>query len=787
MGRNQTTQKNSVPKSIGLQSRPSLSRPLLLLPAPKPHHRWWWLVLLIALIALGLWWWFRPSQETVIPFTPVISGTANAGEWSPTYLQGRHDQFTDLYALYAEAKQKEVHLDGNVEVGQELARGKNGSPTYIDSVGRTRYYQKTISLPSGLILLMTEAGVSNQVALYSKAVKRSFNLQAPFGYDFVYAGDGMMLLIGKNLKTLYYSLYDLAILDTPTETLARPKNLSASDAILLGDGKIAFYYFGSNGLTADAFGSAVASSAPSLAIYTPPTLLSVDQQRAKDNVKNLPLSLATNWQDEGVWQNRGQLKYPATQSHLTGVEVAVRLNNGKVLFKWSRNDDKVYGQIFNPNTGAVSVVRDYWLSRWLYDKQVFAQTIEDGRYTAKTKTGTLKLGDDWPDITKYIRSGQGGVTIPQTYNPTQLPLAKGAGGIATAWSFSTGGVAITPRPELVPNTAQSVIANVMIRSAISQWNTKTSQWKLVQQDKKKTSGYTNLVQLAVPRLAGQSVTELPNGKLLIIGGHSFIEKLPANEEFGEGRYLRNYNASAEDAAGWHILGLTRSVEIFDPKMMTSKEIGQLKVGRAYQSAILLSDNKVLIVGGDEQARFVKGESKNSLDDGLDVAPNMSPSYEIFDIKTGQSEFFEGVLTDYHVRSKTFLLPNDTVYISPVISGISGASAELGEVLDFVNHKVYPASNSYLTGYNWFQQVVQLNDGRVAMAFGKSPSVVENQTPLDEKVVEMYTPLGGPVPGFLGHPSRINWLWWFILLQITQLVLGGGAILIDRKRRQKKTG
>ncbi|PIR98784.1 hypothetical protein COT87_02930, partial [Candidatus Collierbacteria bacterium CG10_big_fil_rev_8_21_14_0_10_44_9] len=753
----------------------SLPRPFLMLPAPKPHHRWWWLVLLIALIALGLWWWLRPVKEAVVPFAPLTSGTANVGEWSPVYVKGEHEQFDDLYTLYTEAKQKEVHLDREIEASQELVHGKQS--TYINSMGRTRYYQKTIPLPSGLILLITEAGISNQVALYSKTVKRSFNLQAPFGYNFVYAGDGTMLLIGDELRTLYFSLYDLAILDTPTDTLARPQNLPSVYTVLLVDGRIMFYQPGSYGWT---------PSPPSMVFYTPPTSLSEDQQRAKDNANDLPQSLATNWTNEGIWQNRGQLVYPTTasSSHVSGIETAVRLTSGSVLFKWSKNGDKIYGQIFNPNTGSVKVLKDNWLNHRLYDQQVFVQTIENGRYTVKTKIGTLKLGDDWPAVKQLHPTARNMEGLSGSVYDLGMDFSVFAKQEPTAWGYATGGVAITPRPELTPGTNESIVANAILHSGVEVWDTKTEQWKLVQQNKQKASGYTNLVQLAVPRLAGQSITELPNGKLLIIGGHSYIEKLPPNEEFDGDRYLRNYNASAEDVAGWHILGLTRSVEIFDPKTMTGKEIGQLKVGRAYQSAILLADNKVLIVGGDEQARFVKGESKNSLDDGLEIDPQMSPSYEIFNIKTGQSEFFEGALMDYHFRSKAFLLPNQTVYLGPVVTGTSGASGQFAEILDFVNHKSYPTSNTYLTYGGWGGDIVQLDDGRLVTAYGEGPDEKDAQNKwvknlLEERTVEMFTPLGGPILGFLGHPSRINWLWWFILLQITQLLLGGVLVLYKR--------
>ncbi|HCR42388.1 TPA: hypothetical protein DIU46_00175 [Patescibacteria group bacterium] len=746
---------------------PQKSTPLLLkklplmLPAPKPHHRWWLLGLLLLLIGGFLWWWLSRPVSPRLYEAGAIGGTADFGEFSPVYVMGQHDQYEPLASefdtLSASAKKIEVAL------GQDIQS------------------TNTFQLDNGLVLL---TGGGDQFALYSPTLQRSFKVRT-IGYRAFYTGNGLMLLAGGELKTLYYSLYDLSVFNTPDDTPAIP-GLGAYDPLgrieymLASDGRLIFRIGQWDIQHENLVGGEVWT-------YTPPTSLSADQQRARDHQSNLPLSLATNWQDEGIWQNNGQLIYPKTavQNHVTGVEVAVRLTNGKILFKWSKNDDHVYGQLFNPNTGAVGLVKDNWFSRWRYDKQVFAQTIEDGRYTVTTKAGNLKLGDDWPDITKYTRSGQGDITIPQVYNPTQLPFS-GLAGVATPWDFSTGGMAVPVGLGASQGDAKSIVATAVAGSGVSRWNAKTSQWQNVTQDKKSSASSSNRVQLQNPRLAGQSVTKLPNGKLLIIGGHSFIEDLPANEPFGEGRYLRNYNASGTDITGWHILGLTRSVELFDPKTMTSKVIGQLKVGRAYQSVLLLPNNKALVIGGEEQARFIQGSSSSSLADGLEVDANSRPSYEIFDIKTGQSEFYESVLMGTHTISKAFLLPNRTAYIDPVAKGTPGASAEFSEILDYVNHKTYPASNPYLTSssYNWFQQVVQLNDGRLATAYGKSPTVAEGQTPLDEKVVEMYTPLGGPVPGFLGHPVRVDWLWWFILLQITQLVLGGILIFVNRKRKKK---
>lgn len=91
-----------------------------------------------------------------------------------------------------------------------------------------------------------------------------------------------------------------------------------------------------------------------------------------------------------------------------------------------------------------------------------------------------------------------------------------------------------------------------------------------------TSGWSATPSMSVPR-AQQTSTLLPDGKVLVAGG---------------------YNGFVENVGGGHVS--LASAELFDPATDSWGAAAPMHVGRSDQTATLLDDGDVLVVGGWEQ-------------------------------------------------------------------------------------------------------------------------------------------------------------------------------------------
>lgn len=82
-----------------------------------------------------------------------------------------------------------------------------------------------------------------------------------------------------------------------------------------------------------------------------------------------------------------------------------------------------------------------------------------------------------------------------------------------------------------------------------------------------------------------TVTELPDGRALIVGGARSV-----------------VDASGTCGAGCATLEATGSIELYDPSTGTFAPLGQLNLPRLWHTATLLEDGRVLIAGGAGQGR-----------------------------------------------------------------------------------------------------------------------------------------------------------------------------------------
>jgi len=175
--------------------------------------------------------------------------------------------------------------------------------------------------------------------------------------------------------------------------------------------------------------------------------------------------------------------------------------------------------------------------------------------------------------------------------------------------------------------------------------------------------------LATARFA-HTATLLPNGKVLVAGGAVGVD-----------------NNTTAIASG----------ELYDPATGTWTATGSMATARAYHTATLLGNGKVLVAGGTNYV----------------VAPNTTyfASAELYDPATG-SWTTTGVLTDSRYLHTATLLNNGKVLVAGGFNGIDLASAELYD----------PATGSWtatglLSDAREEHTATLLNNGKVFVAGG----------------------------------------------------------------------
>ena len=318
----------------------------------------------------------------------------------------------------------------------------------------------------------------------------------------------------------------------------------------------------------------------------------------------------------------------------------------------------------------------------------------------------------------------------------------------------------------------------------------------------------------------QSVTVLPDGKILIVG--IAINLDPADSVEGQkcifpiddpdkGRYTYHCalatsfsllpNLPSMTSGGVKGLNLisNRGIELYDPKTGKSKFIGQLTLGRGNHQAIVLPDNKVAIIGGDTERVVIKDETiseRVKLESYGGGSGMLAPSYEIIDLKTGESKLYENVLMFRHDTNdfQAFVMPDGHIYIGD--SGVySGA-----EVLDWQNGISYPTGQPTLHGLGTDYTTARLENGELVSVGAdedeiRGPSNIILGRILDTSVIETYRPVSSgrqlPIAQSVIREAITNsyaWLW-FLYLQLAQLLLGlplAYILALARRDRQKFT-
>jgi len=546
-------------------------------------------------------------------------------------------------------------------------------------------------------------------------------------------------------------------------------------------------------------------------IYTPASQRTPEQEAIQGQRKELPDWPSTDFRSQGVWQLAGNLKDtigvdPTSAYNLNTFIQGIAAVGGDLLVKWIDDKAKIYGQLFHPATKQINFVDNTKSNQSKYDELLAEQL--DRRYIVHTSAGTFRVAKPVtgsPTLTPpSILLGQRLSQIPQRM--IERYDAKTKQWIDVNEEIYQELVKRYERQGRARDVSSwdsdaiSALEKKVIEDAQKKAADKPKNPKAIVIDKAKIGG-----RLLKAR-AGHSVTTLPDGRIVVAGGMADLSDLPAVEPFDDkGRILSNYILGTITLPGTQItlgnitgtkFGLSRSVEIYNPKTRQSKEIGKLKIGRSGHQAVVLPNNKLLIVGGSEQEIGAKNASrseKTGQDTFTPGSANSGPTYEIFDLCTGQSELHENVLMFRRDKAFwAFAMPNGYVYL-----GDTGLYSN-AEVLDWQNGISYPTGQPALRGLGEYSNTVRLSDGRLISTGGEADTIRDatnrvTTVILSPTSIEAYTPATkGPRVLPLAAANILkgwNWDWrpalrYFLYLQLTILLLGMPLIYALAYRRRR---
>jgi N-acetylneuraminic acid mutarotase len=215
---------------------------------------------------------------------------------------------------------------------------------------------------------------------------------------------------------------------------------------------------------------------------------------------------------------------------------ATLLPNGKVLV--AGGNDQTRGA--TASAELYDPVANTWSdagSMRLARSQHTATLLPNGKILVRGQAGTFSSWGELYDSVTNTWSATGSMQVYPRYSCTSTLLSNGKVLVAGGWAFLGAGATILPGTELYDSVTNT-------------WSAASS--------------------MATPRY-GHSATLLPDGKVLVAGGRS---------------------QAKSDAP------LLTSVELYDPATNTWSAAGSMSTARLGHTATLLSNGKVLVMGGE---------------------------------------------------------------------------------------------------------------------------------------------------------------------------------------------
>jgi len=272
----------------------------------------------------------------------------------------------------------------------------------------------------------------------------------------------------------------------------------------------------------------------------------------------------------------------------------------------------------------------------------------------------------------------------------------------------------------------------------------------------------------------QTATLLPDGRVLIVGGHGYSEDLASAELYNpnEGIFIQTPDLSPGRAyhtatllpngqvlvVGGQSNGTTlASAELYNPVTRIWTHTGSLHGPRAYHTATLLSNGQVLVVGGTRLASppvYSQGAPPGG---ALDTA-------ELYDSASGKWTSTQKLHTARYTHTAT-LLPNGQVLVAGGLSvkgsGDALASAELYN----------PATKTWTTTGNlsntlFYHTATLLPNGQVLVVGERSHETLFANVELYNPASGTWTPTGSLHAAHSGHTAT--------LLPSGQVLIAGGA-------------
>jgi hypothetical protein len=244
-------------------------------------------------------------------------------------------------------------------------------------------------------------------------------------------------------------------------------------------------------------------------------------------------------------------------------------------------------------------------------------------------------------------------------------------------------------------------------------------------------------------IVGRAATLLPNGKVLVTGGQSFMG---CDDDFS--------------------LDFFSAAELYDSLAGTFTPTGDMTTARYSHAAALLPDGTVLITGGWVDSRNVisaTGELYNPATGGFFVAGNMETSryaHRATLLHDGRVLITGGVgytLSNYMVLASAELYTPPVLVSPPVLLSLSGDGKGQGAILHAGTPQVVSSDNRAVVGEALEIYCTGLADG----------SVIPPQVAIGGQMAEVL--FFGSAPGFVGL-NQVN-------VRVPSGVASGPAVLV----------